>query len=198
MESRRHHKTKPGDLPVDFLKLVKEVFSTNFESGLKALAKIKADPSFEAQGRVFVDEIVLAVSLIHEGQLAATTVYASCDFDPKASSPTIQDLLNICVDAIGSFYGAYLNPKNRERLEQLADESLSALEAAPFQWTPLEVEKRQVFLKVDKANPKLDQMADEWLAKNDPRLEEREAEEQREMEKLFITGPKSKPSGTTH
>jgi hypothetical protein len=49
----------------------------------------------------------------------------------------------------------------------------------------------------------VDALTEEWLRKNDPDYLEREAEEQKETEKLFVTGPKSKDdvgnnSGTTH
>lgn len=206
MESRHaQRRTKSGEkkadspLPSDFLKLICDVFTKNFDSGLKALAKVKAGPRFEVNGRIFADEVVLCVSLTHKNQLAATSVYASCDFDPKASSPTVQDLLNACVDAIGGVFLELLNDKTKAKLESLADESLSALENVPFEWTATEVDHRQVYVKIDKANPKLDEMADSWLRTNDPDLSKLEAETQRETEKLFVTGPRRKDgNGSGH
>src|SRR4051812_33052638 len=92
---------KASSLPFDYLKLVNEVFTTNFNGGLEALKKVKpAKPRFEATGTVYPDEVILCVTLMHEGEIAATSVYASTDFDPKASAPTVQDLLAACVDAI--------------------------------------------------------------------------------------------------
>ena len=207
MESR-HSKSRPAlakssPLPVDFLKMVNEVFSTNFDAGLKALSKIKPDPFFQASGLIYSNEIVLAITLAHKDQLAATTLYASCDFDPKASSPTVQDLLGACVDAVGSVYGALLDPAKKDRLEQLADESLSALENVPFEWTPLELDRYKVFVKVDKSNPALDDAAEEFLKKNDPEYQDRLEREHKETEELFVTGPKARAksgqgSGTLH
>jgi hypothetical protein len=52
---------------------------------------------------------------------------------------------------------------------------MSALEEAPFEWTPLkiqEVQKITVHIKMDKSNPTLDRMAEEWLEKNDPHYQE--------------------------
>lgn len=196
-------RTPTSPLPVDYLRMVQELFTSHFDEGLKAFSKLKAEPRFEATGAIYPDEVVLSVSLGNEGVLAATTVHASCDFDPKASAPTVQDLLGACVDAVGGVFGELLDPKKPERLEQLADESLAALEDIPYDWTALEVEKRKVYLKVDKSNPSLDQMTEDWLAKNDPKYAEREEEEQKETEKLFFTGPKkggedSEGSGTIH
>jgi hypothetical protein len=197
MERRRGKlNVKWSPMPVDYLKLVCEVFTTNFDEGLKKLKQFQPSKSwFEATGRIYPEEIVLAVSLMHDKKLAATTVYASTDFDPKASSPTIQDLLAACVDATGGVWGSVLDPKDLARLEQLADESMSALEDVPFEWTAIQVDKFRVFLKMDKSNPLLDQAADEWLAKNDPGLKKLEEETERETEKLFVTGKRAKGNG---
>jgi hypothetical protein len=192
---------KSSPLPQDYLKLVEDVFSTNFDEGLKQYARHETSPRLEARGEVFADELVLAVSLANPGKLVATTLYASMDFDPKASSPTIQDLLSACVDALGAVWGQLLDPKNPAQIEALADASLSALENAPFEWTQVESGRFRVWLKIDKANPSLDQMADDWLKANDPELEERERREQEETEKLFVTGDKAKRgpgSGSIH
>jgi hypothetical protein len=200
MERRRNTVSKASPLPDDYLKLVAEVFTANFDAGLKKLTQL-AGPGwrFEASGSIFSDEIVLCISLLHEEELAATSVYASSDFDPKASAPSIQDILASCVDAIGAIFGQLLGD-NPERLEQVASRSLSAMDNVPFHWTEVNVERRRLHVKVDKANPKLDRMADNWLAQHDPSARARESEEQQETEKLFVTGPKpgKKSSGTTH
>ena len=189
-ERRKPDLSKSSPLPADFLKMVAEVFNANFDTGLKGLKKLTSSKAaFSASGAMYASEIVLSVSLMIEGQLAATTVYASSDFDPKASSPTVEDLINAGVDAIGSVFAEILKPG---KLEQVASESLSALENVPFDWAGVDIEKRRIFLKIDKSNPNLEQMADDWLAKHDPNHKKREALEQVETEELFFTGPKSK------
>lgn len=203
MESRKHMK-KPGgrlnpssELPSDFTQMVRDVYTKNFTEGLQALEKVaQGKPGFEARGIIYSDEIVLGVSLGIEGQLAATTVYCSVDFDPKASTPKAEDLLSLCVDAIGSFFDQFLDPKKPELLEQLASGTLGAMEDVPFDWTQLEFEKKRLYLKVDKANPKLDAMTDDWLAKNDPEFQAEEKELEEESSKLFVTGPKKGTSGS--
>jgi hypothetical protein len=172
--------------------MVTEVFSSNFDAGLKLYNQHRPNSHFTIQGEVFSDEIVLAVSLMSEGEIAATTVYASCDFDPKASTPTVQDLLSVCVDAAGGVFSSLLSPDSPEIIEQVADESLSALENVPFQWTEIEADKKRIFVKIDKSNLALDTMADAWLKTHDPGFEERTKKEQEETENLFFTGPKKK------
>jgi len=146
-------KLKSGTpVPVDYVQMVKEVFEKNFSEGLKELAKIHTAPKFFVGGRLFGDEIVFFVSLLFEGRLAATTVWASSDFDPNASAPKADTLLGLCIDGIGSFYSQYLDPKKPQNLELLAGEALSDFEGAPFEWTKMDINKRSIYLKVDKMN----------------------------------------------
>jgi hypothetical protein len=191
METRKKHDTKFSPLPTDYAKMVCDVFTTNFDAGLKALAKI--DPGqwfFETAGRIYTDEVVICVSLMKKKELAATSVYASCDYDSRASSPTIQDLLSACVDGAGFVIGTLMASDNKKGLEQISQKSLAAMEKVPFDWAPTTVEERyKVFLKVDKTNPNLENLADEWLAKNDPDLKDLERQAEEELEKLFVTGP---------
>lgn len=197
MERRHTSQAKSSELPVDYVKMVHEVFSTHFDEPLKLYREMKADPSFSIRGEIYSDEIVLAVSLQESSKISAITVYASCDFDPKASSPTIQDLLSACVDAIGNVFGLFFTAEKPDLIEKIAtDQPLSEFENIPVFWTAVDVNKKQVFVKLDKSNPKLDQLADEWLKKNDPHSIEVEQTEQKETEDLFFTGPKD--SKKTH
>lgn len=179
-----------GGLPIDFLKMVTEVFTNNFSSGLKRLSKVKKGPKFVVSGEIFPNEIVLSVSVVFEGELAATTAYASIDFDPKASSPKAEDCLSACIDAVGGLYQHLLVQGSDGQIEAFADESLAAFEDIPFEWAVLEVERFKVYLKVDKSNPSLDNMADDWLQKNDPDLKKWEDEQEEETKSMFVTGPK--------
>jgi hypothetical protein len=102
------------------------------------------------------------------------------------------------VDALGALIPQVLVAGNEEKLRVLLEGTMSAHENIPFDWTSLEVERHRVFVKMDASNPSLDQMADEWLAKNDPQAGKREKEEQEETSKLFVTGPKKPGSETVH
>ncbi len=198
MERHKTTSSKASPLPHDYLEMIEQVFTANFDVGLKAVQESKPESRFIASGAVFADEIVLCVSLQQGDQLSATSVYGSMEFDPKASSPTVQDLLALCVDAIGTIYQELLSAENPAAIEQLTSGSLSSLQNVPFDWSEVTLDKRKVFLKVDKANPKLDQLADDWLAQHDPHYQEKLEAEQKETEKLFVTGKnadQSPPSG---
>lgn len=207
MDGRKHlrklssRRDPASDLPLDFTKMVREVYARNFGDGLKALAKIAGKkPEFDVRGKIYSDEIVMGITLKFPDQIAATTVYCSADFDPKASAPTAQDLISVCVDVIGGLYGQLLDPKSKETLEHLASGTLSGMEDIPFEWTEAQFEKRKVWVRIDKANPELEEQADEWLRKNDPNFEEFEDELEEEASRLFMTGPKGgkKGSGEIH
>jgi hypothetical protein len=193
MENRKGSVGRSSELPADYLKMVSEVFNTNFDLGLKEITKLTGSKAwFEASGSIYPDEIILCLSILQEDKIAATSVYASCDFDPKASSPTLEDLLAACVDALGTLCGELLDPTKSEQISRISEDSLSSLENVPFHWTPFDVNRRKVFLKIDKANPNLDQAADQWLAQHDPHFKEQQEQEEKETEELFFTGPKDK------
>lgn len=179
-------------LPVDYLKMIGDVFTTHFADSLKALSKVKAKPFFLAKGAVFPEEVYLSVSLQHEGHLAATTVHASSDFDPKASSPTPEDILAACVDTLGDVIQTMFGENVEKQLKAIAAESLADLENVPYEWTSVNSGKHKIFVMVDKSNPVLDEAAEQWLDKNDPRSKEEREQEAREAESMIITGKKHK------
>lgn len=192
MERRKTSVTKASPLPVDYLKMVTEVFATNFDSGFKIYEQYCPNAYFEAHGEIASNEVILSVSLMNQGRLAATTVYASADFDAKASSPSVQDVLAACLDGAGAVFATLLAPENPEMIERLSDESLNFIENIPFEWTEIEADKRRIFVKVDKSNPSLDQIAESWLKKHDPSLKKQQIDDELATENLFITGPNSK------
>ena len=204
MERRKQTLSKSGPLPLDYIKMVDEVFNAHFEESLKIFNTLKPNSKFEATGEVLADELIVAISLVTKNVLAATTVYASADFDPKASSPSIQDILSACIDAIATIFDTLLSPDHPEKIDQVAGESLSNLEDVPFEWTETESNQRKVYIRVDKANPKLEALANEWLMKNDPEVKTKLTEEQDETADLFVTGANHKirskgfGSGTPH
>jgi hypothetical protein len=163
----------PTDLPVDYLRLVESTLTTALEKGLTALKKIHPIADFHANGAIYGDEILLTITLSHGPQvLAATTVFVSADFDPLATKPGIEAILSACLDAAGSIFDYYLDSSWPDRIEQIAHHSLSALDEAPFEWMisePVaEATTIPVWVKMDKSNPQLEDITEQWLAKNDP------------------------------
>ena len=162
----------PGPLPVDFVRLVEETLTQGLEEGLTTIREIHPESGFHAGGAIYENEILLAITLTQgPTQISATTVFGSADYDPNAEKPALMEILSACLDAAGSVFQHYLDPAFPERIAQIADQSLGALEEAPFQWSPLRPEnhpKIEVHVKIDKSNPVLDALTEDWLKKNDP------------------------------
>jgi hypothetical protein len=180
-ERRNRNPSKPAspgsELPHDFLKLVEETMIQALEPGLNEVRKIHGSSTFKAQGAIFNDEILLSITLSHGPEvLSATTAHGSVDYRPDQEKPSVNDLLALCLDSLGSVFQFYLDPEFPERITQITDSSLGALEEAPFEWTPLKLDENQkiaVHVKMDKSNPVLDHLAEDWLKKNDPDYESR-------------------------
>jgi hypothetical protein len=190
---------RSSELPSDYLKMVREVFTTNFDEALRKVSELKGkEVQFDVTGAIYPDEILLVVSLVGSGDISATTVHVSVDFDPKASAPTLEDLLARLVDGAGFCFGEFLDHEKTEKLQMLAESSLSAFENVPFEWTPVKVDKHTVHARVDRTHVGLDQMAEDWLAKNDPDYEAQLEADQTETEELFVTGEKARKKGSLH
>ncbi len=178
-ERRNLNSSKPAspgsELPIDFLKLVEETLIQALEPGLLEVRKMHPESTFRAKGAVFNDEILLSVTLSHGPKvLSATTAHGSVDYRPEQEKPSVNDLLALIVDSLGGVFHFYLDPEFPERIAQITDSSLGSLEEAPFEWTPLKLEENQkiaVHVKMDKSNPVLDSLAEDWLKKNDPSYE---------------------------
>ena len=185
---RRHPSNFPSvDLPLDYLKLVEDTLATATEKGLLELRKKYPDSKFKSYGAIYGDEVLLAITLSHGAtNLAATTAYASADYNASLPEPGLEATLAACLDAVGTIFHFYLDPNDSEKIEQLSNHSLSALEEAPFEWTSLEIVENQtvaVWVKIDKSNPELDRLTEEWLSKNDPEYKTRILEPEAEVEK---------------
>lgn len=177
---------KPSDLPVDYLRLVEETLTNTFEKGLKELEKHQKVNKFSAWGAVYSDEILLTATLYHgPEQLAATTFYASVDYTPGQEKPTLELLLSTCLDGVGGAIDFFLNPENPERIEQIAGGNLGLVEEAPFDWCPEDFDGIKVYVKMDKTNPLLEGLTEEWLRKHDPTYRKNKAEDAAEAEEFF-------------
>ncbi|RYZ62781.1 MAG: hypothetical protein EOP09_18470 [Proteobacteria bacterium] len=198
MENRKQKLTSiaralpAADLPADYIRMTEDVLSSHFKEHVAELTKKSGESyAWKVIGKIYSDEIVFGASLTNEKRLSANTAYASADFDPKASSPKAEELLSICVDAVGGLYDALFGGNGEKpQYDGFLSESMSAFESAPFEWTEIEMEKRRIFLKLDKSNPNLEAQAEQWLRENDPDLENQEQQWEEEAQGMFVKGPK--------
>lgn len=166
MDRRKDTLFKGVRLPKDYLKLVEEVFKKNFAKEL--LSDKSAKEYFLAYGELYPDELLLAVSLKHPGNLRMTTCYGSVDYPPTklrteagaqapSSSEAVTISMNQCVDAIASFFNTFFSEGRP------VDYDMEYRQG----WTPVELEKNtRVYLRINRDNPELEEQADELLAKD--------------------------------
>jgi hypothetical protein len=196
LEKRKHGvgaASRSTDLPHDFRKMAEEVFVTHFDEPLQAIrARMGTKAGFEVYGAIFPDEIRVTVCLASPDRGTPTSVHASADFDPKASSPKAEDLIAACIDGVGSIFQQLVEGLTEQRIDEIFGSLDDLGSDLPFEWTPAEINKIRLYFRIDKANPGLDQMAEDWLSKNDPEYAERLEREEEETEQLFVTGPKKK------
>jgi len=170
MERRRpptRPSEKPTPLPPDYLRLVENVFSTNFEKELARIAGSGRAPVFKAGGGLFPNEVVLWVALVQPERMAATTVHSSSDFDLTDEGPEDAEArLAAGVDAIGVIFSELLAP---EALSRLRIGSQATLDELPVGWSETKVRDRAIYMMVDSSNPDLEKMTEDWLSKNDPK-----------------------------
>jgi hypothetical protein len=178
---------KPVELPIDYLKMVEETLKETHAAGIEALKKHHPICELKATGALYSNEVLMAITISHgENSLIATTVYASADFNPMMQEPSIDTILNECLDSAGSVLEFYLDPKHADRIAGLASASIGTLEEAPFEWTKMEETKVSVWVKIDKSNPSLDALAEDWLKKNDPKYSVSEQAEDADEAEDFL------------
>ena len=72
------------------------------------------------------------------------------------------------IESQSILFDQILNPANPEDFDKIFDASLGALENIPYDWSPVEVDRYKVYLKLDRSNPNIEKMTEEWLNQNDP------------------------------
>lgn len=107
---RQEHKDhKFAALPIDLLKMVNSVLDETFAGDLEKIRSTYPGEfskiQFESRGYIFPDEILLAVTLVQPGKIAANTILASADYNPNAdlSLARSQEIVHFLLDQIGAF-----------------------------------------------------------------------------------------------
>ena len=152
MDRRKDTIFKGTSLPKECLEMVQALFNKNFKKHLSAREV------FLAFGEVFPDELVMAVSMKHSGQLGMTTCYGSVDFPlangPKGTANQVQAAAGQCIDAIASFFGTFFDEKRPVDYDNEYRQM----------WTTVELEKnKKTYLRINRDNLELDAQADAIL-----------------------------------
>lgn len=189
---------KPQDLPKDYLSLIEQSVKERFNEPLRKLSQSSGQECyFFACGKLYASEILLCVSILKRDQLPGTSFYASFEFDVLKSKenidkyvPELMKSCEICLDAIEQCFESLFNSLEDHHLENILSPSLGDLTDVPFEWSNMRLGDYSVYVKIDKANPELEQKTEDWLEKNDLHLKDKALKDNQASEDLFITPSK--------
>ena len=156
---RANRKTKSTNLPVEYLKNIKEVFEKAFIKDLNQRPII-------VEGRLYPDELALSVGFKLEKEgLRQQNFEASIDY--KGTNEIVKKV-NACVDAISSMVEQYFEHKGELEF--------------PLQWTKYKFENEEIHLRSSTRNTELENEANRLLGidANEALYSEEMADEQLE------------------
>ncbi len=144
MLSRKLHDQSGTELSFDITSNIKQILTLTYDSQLQVGNKI-----FEVFGRLYADELLLAVMLIINDETDSTipvTMSISIDMKKKDNAKIIIEKI---MDSIGIFFDEYFsNPDWNDYISI---------------WTEAETKKVKFYYKTSRENIKLSLMADELL-----------------------------------
>ncbi len=163
LESRKKQAKKPTPLPKDFIGSLADLFNQQFE-------KLRKDAEFLVYADLFLDEVVLCVSLTNPKSLRAGSFYLSADLPKQvADNPEkVTEKLKSMIDLAASWFAQSL--AGGDGLESVLD----AIDELKPGWEPLSWEGETVFVRVNRDNQVLENEANRLLADSGFKEEEEE------------------------
>lgn len=154
MTPRLPNSTKWTDIPAELAEKIREVFAQQFREDSET-------GEFIVEGRIYEKEILMRVGYLPKGRLRQLNLEASIEYSPEIlakKQQTTMDPIYLAVDAIGSIMDEILQ-SIRGAEDVLESEDLDL----PRDWTAVELDGEDVFLKFTTVNSKLEAEADRLL-----------------------------------
>lgn len=154
MQARKKHKGKPTSLPTDVLHSVGKLFNEQF-------AKEKEKAEFLVYSQMFMDELLLCISLVDPKSLRAGTIYLSVDL-PKGvveKPDQVTQKLQKMVDVAASWFAQSFSEGKLQGLPAV----LEAMTDMPNTWQDFIWEKETLYVKLNRDNPVLEKQANKFL-----------------------------------
>lgn len=167
--ARKKQTKKPTQLPKDFLLSVGKLFNEQFK-------KERRDAEFLIYGDLYMNEVLFCASLTHPKSLAAASFYLSMDLtkDVSEKPELVTEKLKVMVDIAASWFAQSFGSGGG--LEAV----LNALKDSPVTWEEFTWEKETLFVKINKDNHALENVADKLL--KDAGITDEELEEMEMLE----------------
>jgi hypothetical protein len=183
LPSRKKHTATPTTLPTEFLHTVSELFKKQFKKNLTG-------ESFLVYGALHVNEVVLVLSLTHPKSLRAVSMHISMDVEKDIAEKPDQmtEQLKAMVDVAASWFAQCFQAG--KGLEAVLDE-MGDMDPS---WQEVDWEGKALFVKLNKDNYALENMANQLLRKAgfDPEDDE---DEDAELEAILNGDDEDGPGG---
>src|SRR5579872_5479945 len=98
IQARLKTSKKGTDLPLDYIKMVKEVITKSFKKHLKGKSVI-------VEGKIYPEEILLRIGFKDNDSIRQKNFEASVNFSVKDKNALQQ--INLCIDSLGSMIDQY-------------------------------------------------------------------------------------------
>ena len=155
MTPRLPSSTKWTEIPKELAEKIREVFAQQF-------SKASEVGEFIVEGRIYQKEILLRIGYLPHGRLRQLNLEASIEYAPEGlaqKQKSTMEPLYVAVDTIGSVMDEVLDAVAIEDDDILENEELDL----PRDWTSVEFDQDEVFLKFSTINSKLEAEADRLL-----------------------------------
>ncbi len=169
-------RAKATDLPHDYLRLVEQSATEQFQETLAEFRQDYPEVQFQARGDINGEEVILGLSLNFGATvLNAVTVYSSAPFLAHQDRPSLEQTLNAVVDAASTVFVALT--ETPEKRDALRDRSWMNQDTTPIEWTKVETHLKDnltggpalsVFVRCEGTNFVLESATEAWLNANDP------------------------------
>ena len=140
MEPRLKNSVKKTDLPIDYIKMVKDVIEKNFKKHLK-------DKTVVVEGAIYTEEVLVRIGFRAKKGVKQMNFEASVMYSVKTKN--IMDQIYLALDGLGAMIDQYFQ----------ANEDIEL----PTLWTEFILDQRPVYLQTSTQNSRLEEEADKIL-----------------------------------
>jgi len=140
MEPRLKNSVKKTDLPIDYVKMVKDVIEKNFKKYLK-------DKTVVVEGAIYTEEVLVRIGFRAKKGIKQMNFEASVMYSVKTKN--IMDQIYLALDGLGAMVDQYFQ----------ADGDIEL----PTLWTEFVLDQRPVYLQTSTENSSLEEEANKIL-----------------------------------
>jgi hypothetical protein len=140
MEPRLKNSVKKTDLPLDYIKMVKDVIGKNFKKYLKDLTVV-------VEGAIYTEEVLVRIGFRAKKGVKQMNFEASVMYSLKTKN--IMDQIYLALDGLGAMIDQYFQAEGDLEL--------------PTLWTEFVLDQRPVYLQTSTENSELEDEANKIL-----------------------------------